>query len=308
MEDPETFESGLSEEEMDRVLEDIDFSDVLARGSVAEGESDADDLAGQAEVEPSLTDPSDSDAKATPDGAAHGPRQGANTRWRAPIVCEASGLPHAPGSDLETLTVRGRKHVALIAESSDEVVDVLGVLAGLVPITEGELHVYGRALHELGADALAEARASLIGAVVDGLPLIESLSVEENLRVAMIGAGVEAGRVDGRLAELIETLQLGDAVTRHPRELDTDALWRVRVARALAHEPSLCVVDVTSRRLDASMRAAIVERIGALVDGTHTTVVVACPLSAVPSWVEVPISVTPPPPPEEPAFELELED
>jgi putative ABC transport system ATP-binding protein len=315
MDDPDAFESGLSDDEMDRVLDDIDFSDVLTRGEEPRDGADgaAGVSAGEVAGEVPIDIESDDEAAGTtaPSGADAADAADAPVA-RAPIVCEARGVPAGTGGEISALTVRGRRHVAIVAETPLEAGRMIEFMAGLSEIGERELRVFGHDLHGLGPEALAATRAMLIGGVVERVPLIASLTVEDNLRVALLGAQVEARTAGVRVAELIERLELEGVRERHPEELDREASWRVRIARALAHRPPLCVVDVTTPSLDPGARTRVLDTIGALVEGTATTVVLACPADAVPAWVHVRVS----PAPREEAdtggadadLELELED
>jgi putative ABC transport system ATP-binding protein len=305
MEDPETFESGLSADDMDRVLETIDFSDVLARGGRRGPRTPEATLDGS---RPARVDPSEAGDAMPASGAALGAPEARryDVHAAAPIVCEVNGLARAAGTSLDALTIRGRQHVALVAETPDEARRLVECIAGLSGIGDGRLDVFGHALHALAPDALASARAALIGVVVERIPLIDSLTVEDNLRVALLGAGVEGRAASARVAELTSQLALGALQGRHPIELDAAATWRVLVARAFAHRPPLCVVDVSSIELDPVERASVFELVRSMIEHTRTTVVVACPGDAVPSWAQARVS-TAPPPATEPALELDLE-
>lgn len=284
--DPDDFESGLSAAELGEALDGVDFFGVLSAGALGEPEPESDTDAsgrkgsgsGHVRGGPSVEDPAREGVDAA-DRPAGPP---------APIVCEASGLPPVGDAPTTTLTVRGRRHAALVAERSGDADAFLRVLSGLAPVPAGgELRLFGHAFHALSPEARAEARTLVIGAMIDALPLIESLSIEDNLLIAAEGGGMGDAEANARIDELLELCEVDAHRTRHPQEVPVVVRWRARVARAVVHRPSICIADVTTDDLDAAGRAAVLQTLGRALEGSSSTAVVVCPEASVPDWIQV---------------------
>ena len=138
--------------------------------------------------------------------------------------------------------------VSLVGPSGCGKTSILNTVAGLLPGFEGRVAVHGRTISGPGRDrALVFQHAALLpwrtvlGNVAYGL---------ECHRVAR----AEARR---RALELIELVALGGFEHHYPHELSGGMQQRVNLARALAVEPSLLLMDEPFAALDAQTREAM---------------------------------------------------
>ena len=140
---------------------------------------------------------------------------------------------------------------------------MLGVLAGLTPATEGSVAVDGRVV--TGPDR----RVGLVFQEDSTLPW---KTVTDNVRFAMQIAGVDRAEQRRRAAEAIDLVGLTGFEHAHPAMLSGGMRQRVALARSLALEPSVLLMDEPFAALDQQTRLLLGAEILRIWRRTHQTV------------------------------------
>ena len=127
---------------------------------------------------------------------------------------------------------------------------LLRAIAGLQPIDAGTIALAGRMLSGNGHSVAPEKRG--IGLVFQDLALFPHLDVAANLAFGLPGKDRQHKRT--RVADLIARLHLEGLQGRYPHELSGGQQQRVAIARSLAPEPALLLLDEPFSSLDAGLR------------------------------------------------------
>ncbi|GEO83302.1 MULTISPECIES: ABC transporter ATP-binding protein [Alphaproteobacteria] len=149
---------------------------------------------------------------------------------------------------------------------------LLDVLCGLEEPSVGEVLFDGEVVR--GRADWARLRAERIGFVFQSFYLIPSLTVAENIEIAMLWQGVSARDRRDRVAQLLERLGLSARGRQHPLQLSGGERQRVAIARALANRPTLIVADEPTGSLDSRSSADIINLLEELQHGGEITVVI----------------------------------
>ncbi|MFS8606766.1 MAG: ABC transporter ATP-binding protein [Gammaproteobacteria bacterium] len=125
---------------------------------------------------------------------------------------------------------------------------LLRAIAGLTPIDRGRIVLHGRDVTHVSA------REREVGFVFQNYALFRHMTVAENIEFALRARGVGAAARRARVNELLELVSLQGLGKRLPSELSGGQQQRVAVARALAHEPRVLLLDEPFGALDAKIR------------------------------------------------------
>jgi len=142
------------------------------------------------------------------------------------------------------------------------------MLCGLLPATDGELHVAGADVRH----ARAEARAH-VGYVAQKFSLYGPLTVAENLDFFASAYGLRGSRKSTRIAWALEQFELRAHAGEASGELPGGYKQRLAMAAALLHEPEILFLDEPTSGADPLARRAFWRRITALAEQGVTIIV-----------------------------------
>ncbi|HEV3468168.1 MAG TPA: ATP-binding cassette domain-containing protein, partial [Pyrinomonadaceae bacterium] len=184
------------------------------------------------------------------------------------VTFAAAGAAIIDGLSLDV--VRGETLV-LLGESGCGKTTTLRLINRLLVPTAGAVVVEGRDTREW--DAIELRRRT--GYVIQEAGLFPHFTVERNVGLVPSLQGWDEARVRARVAELLELVGLDPArfAARYPSELSGGQRQRVGVARALAADPPLLLMDEPFGALDPLTRAALQREFAALQRRLAKTVV-----------------------------------
>ena len=128
-------------------------------------------------------------------------------------------------------------------------------LAGLVPLTDGELTLAGRALERPSAGLRAPPQSRGLGVMFQGYCLFPHMSARDNVAYGLRARGVPRARARAEAQAWLERLELGALGDRLPAALSGGQAQRVALARAMIVRPALLLLDEPLAALDVSTRA-----------------------------------------------------
>ena len=124
----------------------------------------------------------------------------------------------------------------------------------LIEPTAGSIRIDGRDVNTLDAEHLRELRADTIGMVFQNMALLPHRTVRDNVALAMELRGVDGYKRALAADEVIAKVDLTGYGDRYPSELSGGMQQRVGLARALAADPEILLMDEPFSALDPLIR------------------------------------------------------
>jgi NitT/TauT family transport system ATP-binding protein len=179
------------------------------------------------------------------------------------VLCEVRGVSHEftlpngkPLRVLEdiSLAVCREEVVALLGPSGCGKSTILRIIAGLIRPTRGEVLCRGRPLEGLNPG---------VAIVFQGFALFPWMTVTQNVETVLRAAGWPRPAIDAQVQRVVRLVGLAGFEAAYPRELSGGMKQRVGMARALAVDPEILLMDEPFSQVDAltaeSLRAEVLD-------------------------------------------------
>ncbi|SMQ85461.1 osmoprotectant transport system ATP-binding protein [Devosia lucknowensis] len=177
----------------------------------------------------------------------------------------------ATAVDHVTLTIEPHTICALVGTSGSGKTTLLRMINRLVQPTSGSIRVDGQDVMSVPAYALRRK----MGYVIQGHGLFPHWTIAQNVGTVPGLLGWDRAKIDRRVDELLDLFQLDPATYRDrmPAQLSGGQRQRVGVARALAAEPNILLMDEPFGALDPVTRGRAQEELRAIQARFGTTIV-----------------------------------
>ncbi len=180
------------------------------------------------------------------------------------------GVEAVKGVSLEAIS---GELVALTGPSGCGKSTLLHLMGGMDRPTAGEVWLQDEPLHNLSEERLTHLRRSRIGFVFQFFHLLPTMTVEENVELPLLLAGVRDGLAKAR--DLLERVGLSERLTAVPATLSGGEMQRAALARALIHNPPLVLADEPTGNLDSDNGATVLRLLRNLAKERGVTVIMA---------------------------------
>jgi sulfate/thiosulfate transport system ATP-binding protein len=166
-----------------------------------------------------------------------------------------------------TVEIAGGSLTALLGPSGSGKSTLLRVLAGLEAPDSGDVFISG----EEATDVSPQKRG--VGFVFQHYAAFKHMTVRDNVAFGLAIRKRPADEIRSRVDELLELVQLHGFADRYPAQLSGGQRQRMALARALAVEPKVLLLDEPFGALDARVRAELRAWLRRLHEDVHVTTI-----------------------------------
>ncbi len=191
----------------------------------------------------------------------------------APLVFDSIPIARQASAPF-SLEVAERRTVAVLGDE-DSGVGLLGGLAlGLERPPAGRALIFGTVIATLPEpERLAFRRR--VGYLPAGEGLLQNLSLRDNVALPLrFGSGAAPREIEGRVTVMLTALRLSGAANLRPAQANEEERRRAALARAIAFDPTLLILEQPFDGLTARVASELLEiaRGGESADGARRTI------------------------------------
>ena len=160
--------------------------------------------------------------------------------------------------DIDLQIHRG-EFVSIMGPSGSGKSTLINILGFLDNQFEGTYILDGKQIEQRTDRQISQLRNQLVGFVFQDFNLIETMTVEENVRLPLIYSGMTAKQTRPKVEAALERVGLKDKLKNVPHELSGGQKQRVAIARALINEPQFIIADEPTGALDTKTSTLIMD-------------------------------------------------
>ncbi|KQT54921.1 spermidine/putrescine ABC transporter ATP-binding protein [Aureimonas sp. Leaf454] len=165
------------------------------------------------------------------------------------------------------LAVEKGEFIALLGPSGCGKSTALNCIAGLLPLTGGEIRLDGRRIDELQPEERG------FGMVFQSYALFPHMTIRKNVGFGLAMQGVAKAEAEERIDRALDLVRLRDQGGKLPGQLSGGQQQRVAIARAIVIRPPLVLMDEPLSNLDAKLRLEMRAEIRAIHDAIGSTTI-----------------------------------
>lgn len=147
-----------------------------------------------------------------------------------------------------SLEINEGEFVCFLGPSGCGKTTLLRAIAGLDPQSRGEIFQGGNNISRLPPEQRD------FGIVFQSYALFPNLTVADNIAYGLHSQNMSRQKIDMKVRDLLDTIGLPDVAKKYPSQLSGGQQQRIALARALATEPGLLLLDEPLSALDARVR------------------------------------------------------
>ena len=165
-------------------------------------------------------------------------------------VYKTGGVSAAAVHDVSFEMAKG-SFVGIMGASGSGKTTLLNLIAAIDRADRGQIEIDGQDISELSENELASFRRDHLGFVFQEYNLLDTLTVYENIALALTIKRMPRERIKRTVADLAERLDISDVLSKFPYEISGGQRQRCACVRAIAANPSLILADEPTGALDS---------------------------------------------------------
>ena len=166
--------------------------------------------------------------------------------------------------DVESFSAGEGEFITIIGPSGCGKSTFLHIMGGFIPAEAGRIEVYGKEVNGPGPDR---------GMMFQEFSLFPWKSVAGNIAWGLEAQGLPRAQIEETVGRYLEMIGLTDFRNHYPAELSGGMKQRAALARVLAFDPKVLLMDEPFGALDAQTRESMQEELTSLWERTGKTIV-----------------------------------
>ena len=166
--------------------------------------------------------------------------------------------------DRVSFDVESGEFLAIMGASGSGKTTLLNCISTIDAISAGKILLDGVSIANLSESELAKFRRERLGFVFQDFNLLDTLTIEENIGLALSLNRQDPGAVQSRVREVAGKLGISDILEKFPYQVSGGQKQRAACARAMVAGQSLLLADEPTRALDSKASKNLLEMMAAM--------------------------------------------
>ena len=174
--------------------------------------------------------------------------------------------------DRVSFEVAEGEFIAIMGASGSGKTTLLNCIATIDAVSSGDILLNGESIAELPASKLAQFRRERLGFVFQDFNLLDTLTIEENIGLALSLNHADAKTVQDKVKETAGKLGIADILAKFPYQVSGGQIQRAACARAIVAGQSLLLADEPTGALDSRASKNLLELLTQMNRDMRTTI------------------------------------
>ena len=150
-----------------------------------------------------------------------------------------------------SFSVSEGEFVGIMGASGSGKTTLLNCVSTIDTVSAGHIYLDGTDVTEIKEKALTRFRRENLGFVFQDFNLLDTLTISENIALALTINNVPVEQIDGKVREMAGTLNIADILDKYPYQVSGGQKQRCACARAIINKPKLILADEPTGALDS---------------------------------------------------------
>lgn len=171
-----------------------------------------------------------------------------------------------------SFSVEKGEFVGVMGASGSGKTTLLNCISTIDKVTSGHIYLEGKDITEIKEKSLSKFRRERLGFIFQDFNLLDTLTVYENIALALTVQRVNNKELDKRVKGIGEKLNISDIFNKYPYEISGGQKQRTAAARAIITNPALVLADEPTGALDSKSAKILLETLEYLNENLNATI------------------------------------
>ena len=162
--------------------------------------------------------------------------------------------------------------VGIMGASGSGKTTLLNCISTIDRVTAGHIIISGKDITKLKGNNLNKFRREELGFIFQDFNLLDTLTIYENIALALTIQKVKANEIDRRVNEIAEKLGIKEILKKYPYQVSGGQKQRIASARAIITNPKLILADEPTGALDSKASRQLLENFELLNQKMNATI------------------------------------
>ena len=171
-----------------------------------------------------------------------------------------------------SFSVQEGEFVGIMGASGSGKTTLLNCISTIDTVSAGHIYLDGTDVTEINEKQIARFRRKNLGFVFQDFNLLDTLTISENIALALTINKIPASEIDGRVREMAGKLNITDILDKYPYQISGGQKQRCACARAIINNPKLILADEPTGALDSHSSQMLLSTIQSINETMGATI------------------------------------